>query len=1462
MADFKTVSNYLIKKKQEEEKEKKAAASQTTGTSSSDTGSTGSAGSKNTGGRASLNSSFARKRGIQNATSEKMKESRDAILNRAKADGIAPYRSSGFAALDEKRRQQEEQEREVLRLAAEQLKQNVGWKKTGNTAVYATPNSPLPDTKQSIHLKDGRTETLTGSRAKVPGAYGIAPGAYVQAMRAIDQYNQKPELNAESKAFLQKYFPDKQGELPTDEELNARTAGMEQLEGEAYGRSVKALKDDWAAVQEARKAYENQPKATDGVLSDETRAFLQENFGEKYERGELPTADELESWAAGQALDRETLEWLYGASDEIQKVQASHDALMEGSAKAAYDEAVKLLGADAEQYAGKNAAEYYERYGGGELYGADNDVREFKPDYSDRYGWFKAGPSEAEMTTEAVLNKGRYTHVSPELVSGDILALQNMTDEQRETYLYLASEYGEDTAYDYFQELLTGPQGFNAQAWMERDKAIRQNTNDNWLLETGKTFLTAPAQAAGGAYALGQYLKGEEIDPYNNMFVPGQMTQTPRSEATERFTRKYGTTDEEGNPKDTLKSWLINAGYQAAVSGIDSQLAGRLTFGVSPLAGSLMQGAWSVGGTVQDVKMRGGSDEQAMLLGGIDMLIETATEYIPMEQLLESMNGKDVKKVVDILRRGLSGALSEAPGEAASAALGWISDDAVMGAMSNWDALVKEKGKTGALLDVVGEVFTEGFIGGLSGAGSNINEAAGAYVRNKRIENYAKRQDQLQPKTAQQTQEAGKAPEDGDVLADAARARAEQMLAEQQTNAQELDGLGYDMPVVEAYEGADNATVREESRERSAEEAERRSEDRAAEELTNGSGAQAAAAENATTTQRPAPAVDAGNEEVRAESRERAAAEAERKNETAPKAAQDEPAKLQGKTNALIEREQNGVVYNEEGRGQGVRVTGIDHVEDGDVYVRVADGSGKEYVVNQKEMDFTGDMGELLASEDAGRMDVRAVAASVNEYDGSQATPEQYMRAFAGVYERARAGMDYRQAVTNSALAQSYLTQQAAAAAYLTGTARRNAEQGMKLTARQKMQNPVLNALNKLSGDKIRMVEDAPYNAMYNPKTGEIYISKNAEKGAYAYYAMHELIHKMKAEKNEHWNRFSEMVIDELLVRDVDIDAEMAKVRERYAQKGVQLDADAALEEVIANNAPAMLQDRAVLEKLVAKDRTLMEKVRAWFESFMDKLHSAMVESGNAMAELESWRNMELLKDDAGELMKMYDCLVEALDGTKGEQKQAGSDTNVVKLSAKEREHYDYSKTFIEQMRDLQNGKMNGRDSLLIGRTPKVLQDIGLSDLPLMINQTHARYLYEGKLSSKNDDHILSWKTIERLPSLMANPVAVIASDNPAHQTDSVNVIVEATSKNEEQGFAAIRVNGTANSNRREVDANLVSTVFGNKKAADMLYDAIVDNVSGGTELYYIDKKRPNRYLRRSAINRLSGSFGMASTGD
>ena len=174
---------------------------------------------------------------------------------------------------------------------------------------------------------------------------------------------------------------------------------------------------------------------------------------------------------------------------------------------------------------------------------------------------------------------------------------------------------------------------------------------------------------------------------------------------------------------------------------------------------------------------------------------------------------------------------------------------------------------------------------------------------------------------------------------------------------------------------------------------------------------------------------------------------------------------------------------------------------------------------------------------------------------------------------------------------------------------------------------------------------------------------------------------------------------------------------------------------------------------------------------------------------------------------------------------------------------YDYSKPFAEQVDDWMAGQIPPRDTLLIGRTPLLYRQIGLSDVPMTIDQTHLDYMVNG---TKNEDHHLGVALVRQLPELLEHPVAVIES--ATRPDDSVLAIVKGK-VNGRQLVAAVRIGGNGVLNDLVIDANHIVSAQGRGNAVTkLLNDALQKELRGEAGVYYWNKEEALPLMAESGV--------------
>ena len=207
--------------------------------------------------------------------------------------------------------------------------------------------------------------------------------------------------------------------------------------------------------------------------------------------------------------------------------------------------------------------------------------------------------------------------------------------------------------------------------------------------------------------------------------------------------------------------------------------------------------------------------------------------------------------------------------------------------------------------------------------------------------------------------------------------------------------------------------------------------------------------------------------------------------------------------------------------------------------------------------------------------------------------------------------------------------------------------------------------------------------------------------------------------------------------------------------------------------------------------------------------------------------------DEYNDLVKARDALRTALMDA---GKAAKEERRQYALDLGQDSHYDYSKSFAEQVEDWQNGKFPKNDALLVGRTPEVFRRIGLNDLPMTMNQTHVDYAVNGT----KEDHQMSLVMLEHLPELLEHPVAIIES--ATRPNDSIVAIVDGTI-NGKNVIAPITIQTSSTANGVQIDANHLASAYGKKNAVNLLENALKKENADSVGVYYLDKNRASNLI-------------------
>ena len=162
-------------------------------------------------------------------------------------------------------------------------------------------------------------------------------------------------------------------------------------------------------------------------------------------------------------------------------------------------------------------------------------------------------------------------------------------------------------------------------------------------------------------------------------------------------------------------------------------------------------------------------------------------------------------------------------------------------------------------------------------------------------------------------------------------------------------------------------------------------------------------------------------------------------------------------------------------------------------------------------------------------------------------------------------------------------------------------------------------------------------NGLYDPESGKIYLSVTAQGGAFAYVAMHEMAHYIRA-----WNREGYKALQRAVQAALEANGQDVEALARYQMEQFGYDEEAALEEVVANSLPAVLADEGFVRELTQTNRRLAMKVQDFLHDLVKNLKDAL----DKLAQSRSWKQMAALREDLDSLRDMERAFTAAMEGT------------------------------------------------------------------------------------------------------------------------------------------------------------------------------------------------------------------------
>lgn len=331
----------------------------------------------------------------------------------------------------------------------------------------------------------------------------------------------------------------------------------------------------------------------------------------------------------------------------------------------------------------------------------------------------------------------------------------------------------------------------------------------------------------------------------------------------------------------------------------------------------------------------------------------------------------------------------------------------------------------------------------------------------------------------------------------------------------------------------------------------------------------------------------------------------------------------------------------------------------------------------------------------------------------------------------------------------------------------------------------------------------------YRAPDGTIYVNINSRDPLMVTFG-HEMFHDLVAD-----SKYSGMI--DTLVENPDY-ADMVKgmmnaKTELYERNGIELDPDAAAEEVAADISGDLLGSRDMLEYIGARNTEAATGIKGFLNRILKKLKGkpSAQEAYNRLSEAQR-------------------ALIDGIEG-RTEAEEAGKISYSLMREAVEKNN----RPFAEQFADYKAGKMKPTELFALGNTSQYLQAAGIGNEPIVMAQSVVAKA-QRKAKVDTHGHNLSDNVLLKLPEMLDKPALLLKSDTVP------NAAVIVTSTADSDGNPVVVALHLSRSEGFDI-VTRVASLYGKENSRDFLAEQMLR----GNLLGY-SKKEANRLLHRDGL--------------
>lgn len=149
---------------------------------------------------------------------------------------------------------------------------------------------------------------------------------------------------------------------------------------------------------------------------------------------------------------------------------------------------------------------------------------------------------------------------------------------------------------------------------------------------------------------------------------------------------------------------------------------------------------------------------------------------------------------------------------------------------------------------------------------------------------------------------------------------------------------------------------------------------------------------------------------------------------------------------------------------------------------------------------------------------------------------------------------------------------------------------------------------------------------------------------------------------------------------------------------------------------------------------------------------------------------------------------------------------------------------------DILNGQYKDSHITILEETPKIFQDIGIPNKPMLITAKHTYLVINEQGKYSGNYHGLGKETFLDIPALLQSPILAFQSKD--NKNDIISII-NAIDKNGKPVIVPIHINGKGNRNYIEIDANIIKSAYGKDNIDTFLEKNLTED-----NLLFIENKK------------------------